>query len=96
VSNSPDRDTVSVYKRLWRYVTPHKGIGLIAVVSMAATAIIEASLVYLLEPLMDDALVAQNLEAACAALRGSLPKPRSAGSGAASSAPYGARHSANT
>jgi subfamily B ATP-binding cassette protein MsbA len=64
VSNSPDRDTVSVYKRLWRYVTPHKGIGLIAVVSMAATAIIEASLVYLLEPLMDDALVAQNLEAA--------------------------------
>ena len=64
MSNSPDRDTVSVYKRLWRYVTPHKGIGLIAVVSMAATAIIEASLVYLLEPLMDDALVAQNLEAA--------------------------------
>ena len=43
---------------------PHKGIGLIAVLSMAATAIIEASLVYLLEPLMDDALVAQNLEAA--------------------------------
>ena len=64
MSNSPDRDTASVYKRLWRYVTPHKGIGLIAVVSMAATAIIEASLVYLLEPLMDDALVAQNLEAA--------------------------------
>ncbi len=31
---------------------------------MAATAIIEASLVYLLEPLMDDALVAQNLETA--------------------------------
>ena len=45
-------------------MTPHKGIGLIAVLSMAATAIIEASLVYLLEPLMDDALVAQNLEAA--------------------------------
>jgi subfamily B ATP-binding cassette protein MsbA len=64
VNNPPERDTVSVYKRLWRYVTPHKGIGLIAVFSMAATAIIEASLVYLLEPLMDDALVAQNLEAA--------------------------------
>ena len=31
---------------------------------MAATAFIEASLVYLLEPLMDDALVAQNLETA--------------------------------
>jgi subfamily B ATP-binding cassette protein MsbA len=45
-------------------VLPHKGIGLIAVVGMAATAIIEAGLVYLLEPLMDDALVAQNLETA--------------------------------
>ena len=64
MSNSTERDTASIYKRLWRYVTPHKGIGLIAVLSMAATAIIEASLVYLLEPLMDDALVAQNLEAA--------------------------------
>ena len=31
---------------------------------MAATALIEASLVYLLEPLMDDALVARNLETA--------------------------------
>lgn len=31
---------------------------------MTATALIEASLVYLLEPLMDDALVAQNLETA--------------------------------
>jgi subfamily B ATP-binding cassette protein MsbA len=31
---------------------------------MATTAIIEAGLVYLLEPLMDDALVAQNLETA--------------------------------
>ena len=64
MSTPADRDTATVYKRLWRYVTPHKGIGLIAVLSMAATAIIEASLVYLLEPLMDDALVAQNLEAA--------------------------------
>jgi len=45
-------------------VVPHKGIGLIAVTGMAATALIEASLVYLLEPLMDEALVAQNLEAA--------------------------------
>ncbi len=39
-------------------------IGLIAIVGMTATALIEASLVYLLEPLMDDALVAQNLETA--------------------------------
>jgi len=43
---------------------PHKLIGLIAIIGMAATALIEASLVYLLEPLMDDALVAQNLETA--------------------------------
>ena len=43
---------------------PHKGIGTIAVIGMAATALIEASLVYLLEPLMDEALVARNLETA--------------------------------
>ncbi|NCF58819.1 MAG: lipid A export permease/ATP-binding protein MsbA [Gammaproteobacteria bacterium] len=43
---------------------PHKGIGIIAVIGMAATALIEASLVYLLEPLMDEALVARNLDTA--------------------------------
>jgi subfamily B ATP-binding cassette protein MsbA len=64
VSDSTDRNTAVVYKRLWRYVLPHKLIGLIAVIAMAATAFIEAGLVYLLEPLMDDALVAQNLESA--------------------------------
>lgn len=64
MSSRIDTGTAVVYRRLWRYVLPHKLIGLIAVVGMAATAIIEASLVYLLEPLMDDALVAQNLEAA--------------------------------
>ena len=53
-----------VYGRLWRYVTPHKLIGFIAVIGMAATAAIEAALVYLLQPLMDDALVAKNLEQA--------------------------------
>jgi subfamily B ATP-binding cassette protein MsbA len=53
-----------VYGRLWRYVTPHKLIGFIAVIGMAATAAIEAALVYLLQPLMDDALVARNLEQA--------------------------------
>jgi subfamily B ATP-binding cassette protein MsbA len=45
-------------------VLPHKGIGIVAVIGMAATALIEASLVYLLEPLMDEALVARNLETA--------------------------------
>ncbi len=64
MSSRLDADTAVVYRRLWRYVLPHKLIGLIAVIGMAATALIEASLVYLLEPLMDDALVAQNLETA--------------------------------
>ncbi len=53
-----------VYRRLWGYVIPHKLIGVVAVAGMAATAVIEASLVYLLQPLMDEALVNQNLEAA--------------------------------
>jgi subfamily B ATP-binding cassette protein MsbA len=53
-----------VYGRLWRYVVPHKLIGLIAVVAMAATALVEASLVWLVEPLMDETLVAHNLESA--------------------------------
>ena len=53
-----------VYGRLWRYVTPHRFIGFIAILGMAATAVVEAGLVYLLEPLMDEALVAQNLKTA--------------------------------
>ena len=62
---TPTEKTVStVYGRLWKYVLPHKLIGLVAVIGMASTALIEASLVYLLEPLMDDALVARNLETA--------------------------------
>ncbi len=51
-----------VYGRLWRYVVPHKLVAVIAVIAMATTAFIEAGLVYLLEPLMDEALVAKNLE----------------------------------
>lgn len=59
-----DSEIRVVYGRLWHYVTPHKLIGFIAVVGMTATAIVEAGLVYLLEPLMDEALVAQNLQTA--------------------------------
>ncbi|MEO1244527.1 MAG: lipid A export permease/ATP-binding protein MsbA [Pseudomonadota bacterium] len=55
-------NTATIYRRLWRYVTPYKLVGAIAVVGMTATALIEASLVYLLEPLMDQTLVAKNLE----------------------------------
>jgi subfamily B ATP-binding cassette protein MsbA len=62
VSKSIDTEVRVVYGRLWHYVTPHKLIGLIAVVSMAATAIVEAGLVYLLQPLMDETLVAKQVE----------------------------------
>ena len=51
-----------IYGRLWRYVTPHKFIGFIAVVGMTVTAVVEASLVYLLQPLMDETLVAKKVE----------------------------------
>ena len=44
-------------------MTPHKIVGSIALVAMALTAIIEMTLVAMVEPLMDEALVAQNLEA---------------------------------
>jgi subfamily B ATP-binding cassette protein MsbA len=64
VSKRIDPNAAAVYRRLWRYVLPHKLIAAVAVVGMTATAVIEASLVYLLEPLMDEALVAQNLETA--------------------------------
>jgi len=64
VSQRIDPKVRVVYGRLWRYVTPHRFVGFIAIVGMAATAVVEAGLVYLLEPLMDEALVAQNLTTA--------------------------------
>jgi len=54
----------AVYGRLWRYVVPHKLIGLVAVIAMATTAAVEAGMVWLVEPLMDETLVAHNLETA--------------------------------
>ncbi len=59
-----DTQVRDIYGRLWHYVTPHKLIGFVAVVGMAATAVIEAGLVALLQPLTDEALVAKNLETA--------------------------------
>ena len=53
-----------VYRRLWQYVLPHKLVFVFAIIGMSATAAIEGSLVYLLQPLMDDAIVARQLEAA--------------------------------
>ncbi len=62
MSKRIDPQVRDVYGRLWHYVTPHKLIGFIAVVAMTATAIVEAGLVYLLQPLMDDTLVAKQVE----------------------------------
>lgn len=63
VSQRVDPKIRVVYGRLWKYVTPHKLIGFVAVIGMTATAAIEGALVLLLQPLMDDGLVAKNLEA---------------------------------
>lgn len=51
-----------VYGRLWTYVAQHKLVGLVALLGMTATAAVEGGLVWLLQPLMDEAFVAQNLE----------------------------------
>jgi ATP-binding cassette, subfamily B, bacterial MsbA len=52
-----------VYGRLWQYVMPHKLIGLVAALAMAATAAVEGGLVWLLEPLLDEGLSAGSLQA---------------------------------
>ena len=62
MSKKFDPRVKEIYGRLWQYVIPYKLIGLIAVIAMTATAIIEAGMVWLVEPLMDDTLVAHNLE----------------------------------
>jgi subfamily B ATP-binding cassette protein MsbA len=62
VSKRIDPEVRVVYGRLWHYVTPHKLIGFIAVVGMATTAVVEAGLVYLLQPLLDETLVAKEVE----------------------------------
>jgi subfamily B ATP-binding cassette protein MsbA len=51
-----------VYRRLWQYVLPHKLIALVAMIGMAMSAVVEAGLVYLMEPLTDEALVERNLD----------------------------------
>lgn len=55
-----DSRVVQVYRRLWRYVTPHRNVGIIAVIAMALTALIEISLVAMVKPLVDEGLVAQD------------------------------------
>lgn len=63
MSERLDPRAKAIYKRLWRYVSPHKGFGLLAVISMIAAAGTEATLVALLKPLTDEGLVAQSLQA---------------------------------
>lgn len=58
-----DSRVVQVYRRLWRYVTPHRRIGIIAAVAMALTALIEMTLVWMVKPLVDEGLVAQDPDA---------------------------------
>ena len=53
-----------VYLRLWTYVVPHRLIGLVAVIAMIGTALVEVSMVWLVEPLVDETLVAHQLETA--------------------------------
>jgi subfamily B ATP-binding cassette protein MsbA len=64
VTNKVNPRVREVYGRLWRYVIPYKIIGLIAVIAMAAMAAVEATMVWLVEPLMDETLVEHNLETA--------------------------------
>lgn len=64
MSKKIDQQAAETYRRLWQYVLPHKLVAFIAVLGMAATAAIEGSLVYLLEPLLDEALAAKNLQTA--------------------------------
>ena len=62
MSKRIDLEVRVIYGRLWHYVTPHKLIGFIAVIGMATTAVVEAGLVYLLQPLLDETLVAKQVE----------------------------------
>tara|TARA_B100000925_G_scaffold129025_1_gene96615 strand:+ start:87 stop:1841 length:1755 start_codon:yes stop_codon:yes gene_type:complete len=57
------REALETYTRLWGYVRPYKLIGFIAMFAMIGTALIEMTMVALIEPLMDEALVAKNIEA---------------------------------
>jgi ABC-type multidrug transport system fused ATPase/permease subunit len=60
VSNRVDPRVKEIYGRLWQYVVPHRVIGLIAVTAMATAALVDAAMVWLVEQLMDDTLVAHN------------------------------------
>ena len=62
MSGRLDPHVLEVYGRLWRYVLPHRFIGFIAIIGMAVAAGVEATMVWMLEPITDEAIVAHNLE----------------------------------
>lgn len=46
-------DAAAIYRRLWSYVTPNFGIFVVGLIAMVFTALTEAALVQLLEPLLN-------------------------------------------
>jgi len=64
VSKEVDLQMREVYRRLWKYVARHRLIGLIAVIAMIGTALVEVTMVWLVEPLVDETLVEHRLETA--------------------------------
>ena len=62
MDSSSNNEVLETYKRLWGYVTPYRFIGGVAIIAMASTAFVEMMMVALIEPLLDEALVAKNLE----------------------------------
>ncbi len=53
ISRATGPDAKAVYRRLWSYVTPNLGIFVIALIAMVFTALTEAAMVQLLEPLLN-------------------------------------------
>ena len=64
MSNKLDPQIREVYRRLWKYVSPHRMIGIIAVIAMTGTALVEVTMVWMVEPLIDETLVEHQLETA--------------------------------
>ena len=64
MSKSVNSEVREVYRRLWAYVAPHKLAGLIALFARAGTALVEVTMVWLVEPLVDETFVEQQLETA--------------------------------
>jgi subfamily B ATP-binding cassette protein MsbA len=64
VSEEADLKIREVYRRLWKYVARHRLIGLIAIIAMIGTALVEVTMVWMVEPLVDETLVEHQLETA--------------------------------